>query len=155
MAGDCQQILPVTYQYRNGSARAFFGTTPAGPLPSSSVEPVSLLRSTASMSDKADWSVLVLGFAEAMAHDYLLQSAWETSRCPGRKWSPKPVHRDQAASDQRPRRRAPFSRLTLTPRTALPTARATREAFPHGIPQLRPPSPARSQSALPQISTSY
>jgi uncharacterized protein len=28
------------------------------------------------------WSVLVLGFAEAMAHDYLLTSAWETGPVP-------------------------------------------------------------------------
>ena len=32
--------------------------------------------------NKSGWSVLVLGFAEAMAHDYLLASAWETGPVP-------------------------------------------------------------------------
>jgi uncharacterized protein len=75
MAGDGPQILPVTYQYRNGSV--VFRTSPAGPL-------AELVRRTSvafeidniDEQNKAGWSVLVLGFAEAMAHDYLLQSAW-------------------------------------------------------------------------------
>ncbi|HET9778297.1 MAG TPA: pyridoxamine 5'-phosphate oxidase family protein [Propionibacteriaceae bacterium] len=31
---------------------------------------------------KSGWSVLVLGFAEALAHDYRLTSAWETGPVP-------------------------------------------------------------------------
>ena len=32
--------------------------------------------------NKSGWSVLVVGFAEAMAHNYLLASAWETGPVP-------------------------------------------------------------------------
>ena len=83
MAGDGPQILPVTYQYRNGSV--IFRTSPAGPL-------AALVRRTIvafeidgiDEQNKSGWSVLVNGFAEAMAHDYLLTTAWETGLCPGR-----------------------------------------------------------------------
>ena len=81
MAGDGPQILPVTYQYRNGSV--IFRTSPHGPL-------AELVRRTSvafeidgiDEQNKSGWSVLVLGFAEAMAHDYLLASAWETGPVP-------------------------------------------------------------------------
>jgi uncharacterized protein len=81
MAPDGPQILPVTYQYRNGSV--IFRTSPAGPLSG-------LIRRTSVAFEIDDidevqhsgWSVLVLGFAEAMPHDYLLTSAWETGPVP-------------------------------------------------------------------------
>ena len=81
MAGDGPQILPVTYQYRNGSV--IFRTSPAGPL-------AGLVRRTSVAFEidgideqkKSGWSVLVVGFAEAMAHDHLLASAWETGPVP-------------------------------------------------------------------------
>ena len=81
MAGDGPQILPVTYQYRTGSV--IFRTSPYGPL-------AGLVRRTSvafeidgiDEQNKSGWSVLVLGFAEAMAHDYLLTSAWETGPVP-------------------------------------------------------------------------
>jgi nitroimidazol reductase NimA-like FMN-containing flavoprotein (pyridoxamine 5'-phosphate oxidase superfamily) len=81
MAPEGPQILPVTYQYRNGSI--IFRTSPAGPL-------ADLVRRTSvafeidgiDEQDKSGWSVLVLGFAEAMAHNYLLTSAWETGPVP-------------------------------------------------------------------------
>jgi uncharacterized protein len=81
MAGDGPQILPVTYQYRNESL--VFRTSPVGPL-------AGLVRRTSvafeidgiDEQNKSGWSVLVLGFAEAMAHDYLLTSAWETGPVP-------------------------------------------------------------------------
>jgi uncharacterized protein len=74
---DGPQILLVTYQYRNGSV--IFRTSPAGAL--------SVLVRRTSVAFEIDGideqrhsgsSVLVLGFAEAMAHNYLLTSAWET-----------------------------------------------------------------------------
>ena len=81
MVGDGPQILPVTYQYRTGSV--IFRTSPYGPL-------AGLVRRTSvafeidgiDEQSKSGWSVLVLGFAEAMAHDYLLASAWETGPVP-------------------------------------------------------------------------
>jgi nitroimidazol reductase NimA-like FMN-containing flavoprotein (pyridoxamine 5'-phosphate oxidase superfamily) len=81
MAPDGPQILPVTYQYRNGSV--IFRTSPFGPL-------ASLVRRTSvafeiddiDAQNKSGWSVLMLGFAEAMAHDYLLTRAWETGPVP-------------------------------------------------------------------------
>jgi len=81
MAPDGPQILPVTYQYRNDSV--IFRTSPVGPL-------AGLVRRTSvafeidgiDEQDKSGWSVLVLGFAEAMTHDYLLTSAWETGPVP-------------------------------------------------------------------------
>src|SRR5215207_7258958 len=81
MAGDGPQILPVTYQYRNGSV--IFRTSPVGPL-------AELVRRTSvafeidgiDEQSKSGWSVLVNGFAEAMAHDYLLTTAWETGPVP-------------------------------------------------------------------------
>jgi nitroimidazol reductase NimA-like FMN-containing flavoprotein (pyridoxamine 5'-phosphate oxidase superfamily) len=81
MVGDGPQILPVTYQYRAGSV--IFRTSPYGPL-------AGLVRRTSvafeidgiDEQNKSGWSVLVLGFAEAMTHDYLLASAWETGPVP-------------------------------------------------------------------------
>ena len=81
MAPEGPQILPVTYQYRNGSV--IFRTSPVGPL-------ADLVRRTSvafeidgiNEQNKSGWSVLVLGFAEAMAHNYLLMSAWETGPVP-------------------------------------------------------------------------
>jgi uncharacterized protein len=81
MAPDGPQILPVTYQYRNGSV--IFRTSPLGTL-------AGLVRRTSVAFEidgvdeqtKSGWSVLVLGFAEAMAHNYLLTSAWETGPVP-------------------------------------------------------------------------
>ena len=81
MVGDGPQILPVTYQYRTGSV--IFRTSPYGPR-------AGLVRRTSvafeidgiDEQNKSGWSVLVLGFAEAMAHDYLLASAWETGPVP-------------------------------------------------------------------------
>jgi nitroimidazol reductase NimA-like FMN-containing flavoprotein (pyridoxamine 5'-phosphate oxidase superfamily) len=81
MTGDGPLILPVTYQYRNGSV--IFRTSPVGPL-------AALVRRTSvafeideiNEQSRSGWSVLVLGFAEAMAHNYLLTSAWETGPVP-------------------------------------------------------------------------
>jgi uncharacterized protein len=74
MAGDGPQILPVTYQYRNGNV--VFRTSPAGPL-AELVRRTSVAFQIDSIDEqsKSGWSVLVLGFAEAMAHNYLLTSA--------------------------------------------------------------------------------
>jgi hypothetical protein len=60
-----------------------FRTSPYGPL-------AGLVRRTSvafeidsiDEQDKSGWSVLLLGFAEAMAHDYLLTAAWETGPVP-------------------------------------------------------------------------
>jgi uncharacterized protein len=81
MAGDGPQILPVTYQYRNGSV--VFRTSPAGPL-AGLVRRTSVAFEIDSIDEqtKSGWSVLVLGFAEAMAHNSLLTSAWETGPVP-------------------------------------------------------------------------
>ncbi len=81
MAGEGPQILPVTYQYRTGSV--IFRTSPHGPL-------AGLVRRTSvafeidaiDEQDRSGWSVLVLGFAEAMTHDRLLKTAWETGPVP-------------------------------------------------------------------------
>jgi len=81
MAPEGPQILPVTYQYRNGSV--IFRTSPAGALSG-------LIRRTSvafeiddiDEQNKSGWSVLVLGFAEAMAHNYLLTTAWEAGPVP-------------------------------------------------------------------------
>ena len=81
MAGDGPQILPVTYQYRNGTV--IFRTSPFGPL-AGLVRRTSVAFEIDSIDEqhKSGWSVLVLGFAEALAHDYLLTSAWETGPVP-------------------------------------------------------------------------
>jgi nitroimidazol reductase NimA-like FMN-containing flavoprotein (pyridoxamine 5'-phosphate oxidase superfamily) len=81
MAPDGPQILPVTYQYRNGSV--IFRTSPAGAL-SGLVRRASVAFEIDGIDEQphSGWSVLVLGFAEAMAHDYLLMSAWETGPVP-------------------------------------------------------------------------
>jgi len=81
MAPDGPQILPVTYQYRNGGV--IFRTSPAGPL-SGLVRRTSVAFEIDDIDEqnKSGWSVLVLGFAEAMAHNYLLTSAWETGPVP-------------------------------------------------------------------------
>ena len=81
MAGEGPQILPVNYQYRTG--RVIFRTSPYGPL-------AGLVRRTSvafeidaiDEQDKSGWSVLVLGFAEAMTNDHRLTSAWETGPVP-------------------------------------------------------------------------
>ena len=80
-APDGPQILPVTYQYRNGSV--IFRTSPAGPL-SGLIRRTSVAFEIDYIDEErhSGWSVLVLGFAEAMAHDYLLTSAWETGPVP-------------------------------------------------------------------------
>jgi uncharacterized protein len=81
VAGDGPQILPVTYQYRNGSV--IFRTSPFGPL-AGLVRRTSVAFEIDSIDEqhKSGWSVLVLGFAEALTHDYLLTSAWETGPVP-------------------------------------------------------------------------
>jgi uncharacterized protein len=81
MAGDGPQILPVTYQYRNGSV--IFRTSPVGPL-AGLVRRTSVAFEIDSIDEqqKSGWSVLVLGFAEALTHDYLLTSVWETGPVP-------------------------------------------------------------------------
>jgi nitroimidazol reductase NimA-like FMN-containing flavoprotein (pyridoxamine 5'-phosphate oxidase superfamily) len=73
--------LPVTYQYRNGSV--IFRTSPVGAL-SGLVRRTSVAFEIDEIDEqnKSGWSVLVLGFAEAMAHNYLLASAWETGPVP-------------------------------------------------------------------------
>src|SRR6476620_6796983 len=81
MAGEGPQILPVTYQYRSGSV--IFRTSANGPL-------AGLVRRTSvafeidavDEQNRSGWSVLVLGFAEAMSHDHLLTLAWETGPVP-------------------------------------------------------------------------
>jgi len=74
-------ILPVTYQFRNGSV--IFRTSPVGPL-------AGLVRRTNVAFEidgfdeetKSGWSVLIRGFAEAVPHNYLLTSAWESGPVP-------------------------------------------------------------------------
>ena len=81
VAPEGPQILPVTYQYRNGNV--IFRTSPVSVLSS-----LARRTSVAFEIDEIDeqkhtgWSVLVLGFAQAMTHDYLLTSAWETGPVP-------------------------------------------------------------------------
>jgi nitroimidazol reductase NimA-like FMN-containing flavoprotein (pyridoxamine 5'-phosphate oxidase superfamily) len=81
MAPEGPQILPVTYQYRNGSV--IFRTSPVGAL-SGLVRRTSVAFEIDDIDEqnKSGWSVLVLGFAEAMAHNHLLMSAWETGPVP-------------------------------------------------------------------------
>jgi uncharacterized protein len=81
MAPDGPQILPVTYQYRNGNV--IFRTSPHGAL-SSLVRRTSVAFEIDGIDEEkqSGWSVLVLGFAEALAHNYLLTSAWETGPVP-------------------------------------------------------------------------
>ena len=81
MAPEGSQILPVTYQYRTSSV--IFRTSPHGPL-AGLVGRTSVAFEIDGIDEqnKSGWSVLVLGFAEAMAHDYLLTSAWETGPVP-------------------------------------------------------------------------
>jgi hypothetical protein len=111
MAGDGPQILPVTYQFRNGSV--VFRTSPAGPL-------AELVRRTSvafeidniDEQNKSGWSVLVGGIHRSDGSQLPAPiGLGDRSRALGG-WSPEPVHRDQAAQDQRPCRRAPCSRLT-------------------------------------------
>ena len=81
LAPEGPQILPVTYQYRNFNV--IFRTSPVGVLSG-----LARRTSVAFEIDEIDeqkhtgWSVLVLGFAQAMTHDYLLTSAWETGPVP-------------------------------------------------------------------------
>jgi Pyridoxamine 5'-phosphate oxidase len=94
-------ILPVSYQYRNGSV--IFRTSPVGPL-------AALVRRTSvafeidgiDEQNKSGWSVLVNGFAEAMAHDYLLTTAWETGPVPGADGARNLLIEIKTAQDQRP-----------------------------------------------------
>lgn len=81
LAPDGPQILPVTYQYRNGSV--IFRTSPVGAL-SGLIRRTSVAFEIDGIDEQrqAGWSVLVLGFAEAMAHNYLLKTAWETGPVP-------------------------------------------------------------------------
>jgi nitroimidazol reductase NimA-like FMN-containing flavoprotein (pyridoxamine 5'-phosphate oxidase superfamily) len=81
MAPQGPQILPVTYQYRNRSV--IFRTSPIGVL-SGLVRRTSVAFEIDEIDEQnhSGWSVLVLGFAEAMAHNYLLTSAWETGPVP-------------------------------------------------------------------------
>ena len=81
MAPDGPQILPVTYQYRNGSV--IFRTSAFGAL-SGLVRRTSVAFEIDDIDEQKEtgWSVLMLGFAQAMAHDYLLTSAWETGPVP-------------------------------------------------------------------------
>lgn len=81
MAPDGPQILPVTYQYRSGTL--IFRTSPFGAL-SGLVRRTSVAFEIDEIDEEKEtgWSVLVLGFAQAMAHDYLLTSAWETGPVP-------------------------------------------------------------------------
>jgi uncharacterized protein len=78
---DGPQILLVTYQYRNGSV--IFRTSPAGAL-SVLVRRTSVAFAIDGIDEQrhSSRSVLVLGFAEATAHNYLLTSAWETGTVP-------------------------------------------------------------------------
>ena len=79
---DGPQILPVTYQFRNGSV--IFRTSPVGPL-SGLIRRTSVAFEIDSIDEqnKSGWSVLVLGFAEAMAHNYLLPRPGRQARCHG------------------------------------------------------------------------
>jgi nitroimidazol reductase NimA-like FMN-containing flavoprotein (pyridoxamine 5'-phosphate oxidase superfamily) len=81
IAPEAPQILPVTYQYRNGSI--IFRTSPVGPL-ADLVRRTSVAFEIDSIDEQnqTGWSVLVLGFAEAMAHNYSLTAAWETGPVP-------------------------------------------------------------------------
>jgi nitroimidazol reductase NimA-like FMN-containing flavoprotein (pyridoxamine 5'-phosphate oxidase superfamily) len=113
MAPDGPQILPVTYQYRNGNV--IFRTSPHGAM-SSLVRRTSVAFEIDGIDEEkqSGWSVLVLGFAEAMAHNYLLASAWETgARAMGGR-SPESVHRNQATQDQRPFGTSTHGRVTLS-----------------------------------------
>ncbi|WP_270887559.1 pyridoxamine 5'-phosphate oxidase family protein [Pedococcus sp. 5OH_020] len=81
VAAEGPQILPVTYQYRTGSV--IFRTSRYGPLAGLARRtPVAFEIDGIDEQDKSGWSVLVLGFAEAIAHDHLLTSAWETGPVP-------------------------------------------------------------------------
>jgi uncharacterized protein len=81
LAPEGPQILPVTYQYRTGNV--IFRTSPVGVLSG-----LARRTSVAFEIDEIDeqnhsgWSVLVLGFAEAIADSYLLKTAWETGPVP-------------------------------------------------------------------------
>ena len=81
MGLDGPQILPVTYQYRFGSV--IFRTSPVGAL-SGLARRTSVAFEIDMLDERSQsgWSVLVLGFAEAMLHNYLLASAWETRPVP-------------------------------------------------------------------------
>ena len=81
LAPDGPQILPVTYQFRNGSV--IFRTSPVGPL-SGLIRRTSVAFEIDAIDEQqhSGWSVLVLGFAEAMAHNYLLSAAWEAGPVP-------------------------------------------------------------------------
>lgn len=81
MTPDGPQILPVSYQYRFGSV--IFRTSAAGAL-AGLVQRISVAFEVDKVDERgrSGWSVLVLGFAEAMVHNYLLASTWETSPVP-------------------------------------------------------------------------
>jgi len=81
VAPEGPQILPVTYQYRAGSV--IFRTSPVGVL-SGLVRRTSVAFEIDGIDElsHSGWSVIVLGFAQAMAHNYLLTSAWETGPVP-------------------------------------------------------------------------
>jgi hypothetical protein len=81
VAPEGPQILPVTYQYRNGNV--IFRTSTVGVL-SGLVRRTSVAFEIDGIDEqvKSGWSVLVLRFAQAMARDYLLISAWETGPVP-------------------------------------------------------------------------
>lgn len=81
LAPDGPQILPVTYQYRSGSV--IFRTSPFGPMAGLARRTsVAFEIDTFDEQNKSGWSVLVVGFAEAMTHGRLLTSAWETGPVP-------------------------------------------------------------------------
>ena len=75
------QILPVTYQFRGGNV--VFRTSPTGAL-SGLVRRSSVAFEIDEIDEQnhSGWSVLVLGFAQAMAHNSLLTSAWESGPVP-------------------------------------------------------------------------
>ena len=80
-SGDGPRIMPVTYQYRNGTV--VFRTAPEGPL-------ASLARRTrvAFEVDGIDeehekgWSVVVLGFSEGVTNSYSLSMLWQGGPVP-------------------------------------------------------------------------
>jgi nitroimidazol reductase NimA-like FMN-containing flavoprotein (pyridoxamine 5'-phosphate oxidase superfamily) len=81
MAAEGPQILPVTYQYR--SDRVFFRTSARGPMAGLAQRTMVAFEIDAiDEQNKAGWSVLVAGSAEAMTDDHLLTSAWETGPVP-------------------------------------------------------------------------
>lgn len=81
IASEGPQILPVTYQYRTGSV--IFRTSPSGPMAGLARRTsVAFEIDTIDEQNKSGWSVLVVGFAEAITHGHLLTSAWESGPVP-------------------------------------------------------------------------